>query len=391
MIAVEKTVGHAGDVVGHAPTHAELLDTAAKAQRHFVGVEAIPVEQSCQFPLRRHTDRQHPVAAIDPLEEKLLQGTFVGGNGRRVGHDPHARHAALAAEHLPDLRHRFDPQGCDGGPAPRDQFRYLEFHHLVKRSPPQFRAGERTVAIAGAVGGVGHERDLQEFVHGDEPQFDGIVGVVGVVGDRVGGINDLRLDQRRRCGAVLLPRGLGVEHLAGEIQAWEARVADLQKLHDAERLRVVVETAFVSQQFGKRVLAGVPQRRMADVVGQGQRLDQVFVEGQAAGERSGDTRHLQRVCEAAAVIVAVVAGEDLGLVGEPPEGGRVDDAIAVALVGAAEGVWEFVVHPAGRVGRMHRPRSEQERLPSLPVWDPGTFVIGAAGCHRGTPSGWRSG
>jgi hypothetical protein len=44
VVAVEKTVGHAGDVVGHAPPHAELLDAAAKAGRHFVGVEAIPVE-----------------------------------------------------------------------------------------------------------------------------------------------------------------------------------------------------------------------------------------------------------------------------------------------------------------------------------------------------------
>ena len=44
VIAVEKTVGHAGDVVGHAPPHAKLLDAAAKARRHFVGVEAIPVE-----------------------------------------------------------------------------------------------------------------------------------------------------------------------------------------------------------------------------------------------------------------------------------------------------------------------------------------------------------
>ena len=75
---------------------------------------------------------------------------------------------------------------------------------------------------------------------------------------------------------------------------------------------------------------------MADVVGQGQRLDQIFVESQRPGERSGDARHLQRVREAAAVIVSMVAGEDLGLVGEPSEGGRVDDAITIALVGAAK-------------------------------------------------------
>ena len=144
---------------------------------------------------------------------------------------------------------------------------------------------------------------------------------MGVVGDRVGSIDDLRLQERCRRRAVLLPRGLGVEHFARKIQSREMRVADLQQFHDPECLRVVVEATFVGEEFRERVLAGMPQGRVADVMRERQRLDQIFVESQAAGERPGNARHLQRVGEPAAVIVAMVAGEDLCLVRKATERG----------------------------------------------------------------------
>ena len=109
------------------------------------------------------------------------------------------------------------------------------------------------------------------------------------------------------------------------------------------------------------------QRRMADVVGEGERLYQVFVEREGPRERPGDARHFQRVRQPAAVVVAVVAGEDLGLVGKPAEGRGVHDPVAVTLVGAAELVWGLGMDPAGRVDAMHRPGGEQELLPGLPV------------------------
>ena len=56
------------------------------------------------------------------------------------------------------------------------------------------------------------------------------------------------------------------------------------------------------------------------------------------------------VGEARAIVVAFVVDEDLGLVFEPAEGGRVDDAVAVALVGAAV-VGLSRVSPAAAVGR----------------------------------------
>ena len=144
---------------------------------------------------------------------------------------------------------------------------------------------------------------------------------MGVVSDRVGGIDHLRFQQRGRRPAVAAAGGLAIEHLARKIQPRKAGVAGFEQLHDPQRLRVVVEAPFVCQQFVERVLAGMAQRRMADVVGQRQSLHQILVEPQRPGERAGDVGHLQRVRQTAAVVVAVVAGEDLRFVGQPAEGG----------------------------------------------------------------------
>ena len=67
------------------------------------------------------------------------------------------------------------------------------------------------------------------------------------------------------------------------------------------------------------------------------------------------------------MVVAVIAGEDLRLVGESPERGGVHNAVTVALVGAAKRVRFLVMYPAGGVDGVHRPGGEQELFPGLPV------------------------
>ena len=104
-----------------------------------------------------------------------------------------------------------------------------------------------------------------------------------------------------------------------------------------KRLRVVVEAAERGQAAIERALAGMAERRMAEVVGERQRLGQVLVERQRARERAGDLRHFERVGEPGAVMIALVEHEHLGLVLEPAEGGRMDDAVAVAAEGVARG------------------------------------------------------
>ena len=70
---------------------------------------------------------------------------------------------------------------------------------------------------------------------------------------------------------------------------------------------------------------------MAEIMAERDRFGEVVVEPQGPGERARDLRHLDRVGEAGAEMVALVIDEHLGLVGEAAEGGRMDDAVAVAL------------------------------------------------------------
>ena len=111
-----------------------------------------------------------------------------------------------------------------------------------------------------------------------------------------------------------------LQRLPGQVQPVERGVAPLEPGHDAQRLGVVVEAAERRHAVVERVLAGVAEGRVAEVVRQRQRLGEILVEAERAGERAGDLRHLDRMGQAGAVVVALVEDEDLGLVLEAAEG-----------------------------------------------------------------------
>ena len=92
----------------------------------------------------------------------------------------------------------------------------------------------------------------------------------------------------------------------------------------------MVEAAEGSEAAVERPLAGMAERRMAEIVGERQRLGQVLVEAERAGERAGDLGHFQRMGQPGAEMVAFVEDEDLGLVRQPAKRGGMDDAVAVA-------------------------------------------------------------
>ena len=99
----------------------------------------------------------------------------------------------------------------------------------------------------------------------------------------------------------------------------------------------MVEAAEIGMHRIERAFAGVAEGRMAEIVGERQRLGQILVEPERAGERAGDLRHLQRVGQAGAVMIALVIHEYLGFVLQPAERGGMDDAVAVAAKRAAGG------------------------------------------------------
>ena len=85
----------------------------------------------------------------------------------------------------------------------------------------------------------------------------------------------------------------------------------------------------------QHVLARMAEGRVAEVVRQGQRLRQILVEPERAGERAGDLAHLDGMGQPRAEMIALVIDEDLRLVLEAAEGRRMDDPVPVALELAA--------------------------------------------------------
>ena len=92
----------------------------------------------------------------------------------------------------------------------------------------------------------------------------------------------------------------------------------------------MVEAAEVGEAGVERPLARMAERRVAEVVRQRQRLGEILVEAERAGERPGDLRHFQGVGQPGAVMVALVEHEHLGLVLQAAERGRMDDPVGVA-------------------------------------------------------------
>jgi len=97
----------------------------------------------------------------------------------------------------------------------------------------------------------------------------------------------------------------------------------------SKALLVVIEAA--GHQRVDHPFAGVPERRVSEVVAERDRFGQLFVEPQHLGDRARNLRHLERVRQARAVVIAGRPEEHLRLVLEAPERLAVDDAIAIVL------------------------------------------------------------
>jgi hypothetical protein len=116
----------------------------------------------------------------------------------------------------------------------------------------------------------------------------GVVDVVVDVGDAVDEPHDPALERarhRRPAGVAEDP----VAHVGGEVQALAVA---LEALDDPQRVLVVAELAAeaLAQAVVERGLADVPERRVAEVVAQADRLVEVLVEVERPRDRPRDRR-----------------------------------------------------------------------------------------------------
>ncbi len=159
------------------------------------------------------------------------------------------------------------------------------------------------------------------------------------------------------------------QRFPGEVEAVDARLVLLKFGDHAERLGIVVEAAGARHGGVQSALAGMAERRMAEIMGERERLGQVLVDCEGTRESAGDLRDFQAVSKTGAIVIALVIDEDLGLVVEPPEGGGMQDAVAVAGEGGARGTRRLGLKPPPArpgIDRMSRKRA----VPELGACDP---------------------
>ena len=135
----------------------------------------------------------------------------------------------------------------------------------------------------------------------------------------------------------------------------------LEHIDDAQALLVVVEAA--RHQAAQHPLAGMAERRVAEIVTKRDRFGELFVQPQHLRDRARNLRHFERVRQAGAVVIAGRREEHLRLVLQPAERLGVDDAIAIALERRTNRILGLLADPALAVGALRCLRREDLAFP----------------------------
>src|SRR6185437_12502737 len=119
--------------------------------------------------------------------------------------------------------------------------------------------------------------------------------------------------------------------LERQVEPSKLGIALLELIDHAQGLQVVLKAPVWAHALVERVLPGVSERGVAQIMGEADRLGKRLVQSEGARDRAGDLRHLDRVGDSGSIQVALVVDEDLRLVDQPAEGVRVNDSITIAL------------------------------------------------------------
>ncbi len=227
-------------------------------------------------------------------------------------------------------------------------------------------AGVGLVRKSGAGGAIEGERF--ELFNGEHSSLDAIVGVVGKVSDLIGQIDDLsfktwiKYHVKFGSGGTAFEGGMfddAFTDLITEIQAAEAGIADFHPIDRAEALGVVVKAAVGSHQSVEHTLTGMAERRMTEVVGEGDGLGEVAIEAEGLGDGASNLRRLESMSKTGAVVVTFMIDEYLGFVFEATERGAVNNTIAIALEAGAHRMRRLRHAAAASIARAHRVWSER--------------------------------
>ena len=161
---------------------------------------------------------------------------------------------------------------------------------------------------------------------------------------RYGSANTLAIGRHQR--AVVLDETL--EHFPGQIEPIEIGITTLKLRDDAQGLSVVIEATIGQQHLMQRILARMAEGRVPEIVYQRHALGQILIQLEGTRQGASDLRHLDRMRQPGAIVITVLGDEDLRLVLQPTEGGRMDDPVTIALELGARRARPLLIEPSTR-------------------------------------------
>ncbi len=281
-----------------------------------------------------------------------------------------------AARRAPDVLDRLDAGGADPLRSCLDQIGRKKVNHTFQRLIEfEFRGPTGMRGIHAPVRLTETPHLIAQSIKIQELRFERVVEIGGVVGDLIHPINELGFKRReefekvfgelRKFAGPVVARVLdnALAHFKGQIKSGKIEITLLEALHNAQRVKIVIERAAMrAHQLIEFVLTGMPERRVADVVNQREGFREIRVEAQRRSDGAGDLCHLECVRQAIAKMVGKTRGEDLRLGFEAAESAGVDDAIAVARIVIAVRMRRFGITAAARSFRAHGPRRVHRQL-----------------------------
>ena len=127
----------------------------------------------------------------------------------------------------------------------------------------------------------------------------------------------------------------------------------------------MIEPAVIAHAFGQHLLTRMSKRRMTEIVSERNCFRQVLVQSQRTRDGAADRRHLDRMRQARAQMVAGAVEKHLRLIFEAAERARMNNTRTIPLKFGAIRVTRLSVLPPARFARFLRDGRERCALPLL--------------------------
>ena len=113
----------------------------------------------------------------------------------------------------------------------------------------------------------------------------------------------------------------------------------------------MVKAAVFFHDFLQAAFSGMAERRVAEIVVEGDGFAEFFIEVKAFAKRAGDLRDFNAVGQAGSVVFALMIGKDLRFAVQTAKSRGVNQSVTVALKRRADDIGKIGVKPAAALVR----------------------------------------